>query len=132
MTSPRPTAAITFLGTHDLAATDRFYRRTLGLTLVLDQGTCRIYRAGASDAYLGFCRHLAVTDRPGLILTLVVDDVDGWHRRLVATGAPVDAEPAHNPRYGIRHFFLRDPSGYRVEIQRFDDPGWADPAPRPA
>ena len=33
--------------------------------------------------------------------------------------------PAHNPRFGIYHLFLRDPDGHLVEIQRFDDADWA-------
>ncbi len=32
-----------------------------------------------------------------------------------------------NPEYRIYHCFLRDPDGYQIEIQRFDDPAW--PAP---
>jgi hypothetical protein len=30
--------------------------------------------------------------------------------------------PAHSDTYRIYHCFLRDPNGYLVEFQRFDDP----------
>ena len=53
-----------------------------------------------------------------------MDDVEGWHQHLVAAGVPVDQAPRHNDEYRITHAFYRDPSGYRVEIQRFDDADW--------
>jgi catechol 2,3-dioxygenase-like lactoylglutathione lyase family enzyme len=117
-------AQITFCYTRDLPATARFYEQTLGLPLVLDQGGCRIYR-GAGDAYLGFCGREEAPVPQGVLLTLVTDDVDGWHRKLAAEGVPFEKEPAHNPEYRIYHCFFRDPNGYMLEIQRFDDPDWS-------
>ena len=123
-------AAITFCYTQDLAAAARFYENVLGLALVVDQGGCRIYRV-AEGGYLGFCDR-PVEPRPeSILLTLVVDDVQGWHERLVAAGVPVDQAPQHNDEYGITHAFYRDPTGYRVEIQRFDDPDWHRPEAPP-
>ena len=119
-------AAITFCYVRDLPATARFYEEVLELPLVVDQGSCRIVRV-AEGAYLGFCDR-PVEPRPeSILLTLVVDDVEGWHERLVGAGVPVDEPPRHNDEYGITHAFYRDPSGYRVEIQRFDDPSWNRP-----
>ena len=54
---------VTFLYTRDLGATARFYEQVLGLDLVLDQGTCRIYRISA-DGFLGFCQRAEAPDRP--------------------------------------------------------------------
>ncbi|MHC4947681.1 MAG: VOC family protein [Planctomycetota bacterium] len=116
-------AQITFCPTPDLEATARFYEDVLGLPLALDQGTCRIYRVTGS-AYLGFCHRPGAVASEGLILTLVTDDVDGWHERLAARGAAIEAPPRLNPTYRIYHFFVRDPAGHRVEIQRFEDPRW--------
>ncbi len=42
-------------------------------------------------------------------------------------GVEFEKLPAHNPQFEIYHCFLRDPNGYLVEIQRFDDPGWNQP-----
>jgi catechol 2,3-dioxygenase-like lactoylglutathione lyase family enzyme len=115
---------ITFLHTSDLAATSRFYEDVMGLALVLDQGDCRIYRTRA-DAYVGFCRRQAAPEEPvGLILTLVTSQVDAWYDYLSQQGVTFENPPAHNPKYGIYHCFLRDPNGYLIEIQRFEDPEW--------
>ena len=114
---------ITFCYTPDLDAAARFYEDVLGLPLALDQGACRIYRV-AKGAYLGFCSREDAPRPDGVILTLVTDDVDGWHARLVERGVKFDKPPALNAKFNIYHCFLRDPSGYLVEIQRFEDPRW--------
>jgi len=36
-----------------------------------------------------------------------------------------------SPTYNIYHAFLRGPSGYLVEIQRFEDPSWPKPSTSP-
>ena len=57
-------------------------------------------------------------------MTLVTDEVDGWHRRLTAAGVPVEQAPRDNDTYRVYHAFYRDPDGYLLEIQRFHDAGW--------
>ncbi len=116
-------AHITFCYTRDLAETARFYEEALELELTLDQGGCRIYRV-AGDAFIGFCSRKDATKPEGVILTLVTDDVDGWHRRLTGRGVFFEKSPQYNPDYDIYHCFLRDPSGYLLEIQRFENPAW--------
>lgn len=119
-------AGITFCYVPDLAPAARFYGELLGLPLAVDQGTCRIYRI-AADAYLGVCERAEPPPETGSVLiTLVTDDVDGVHERLVAADVPVDQPPQDNETYGIYHAFYRDPAGYRVEVQRFYDPGWSE------
>lgn len=122
-------AAITFCYGPDLKPIARFYEDVLGLPLVVDQGSCRIYRV-QGGGYFGFCERDVAPRPESVLLTLVTDDVEGWHERLVAAGTQVDQEPAHNPDYSITHAFYRDPAGYRLEIQRFDDPDWARDASR--
>ena len=117
-------AHITFCYTRDLAAAARFYEDVVGLRLVLDQGGCRIYEV-AGSAYIGFCQREDAAEPRGVLLTFVTDDVDAWHERLVAGGAVSEKAPAHNPDYAIYHCFLRDPNGYLLEIQRFEDPRWS-------
>lgn len=124
MTNGSINAQITFCYTRDLETTAAFYENVLGLRLALDQGGCRIY-ATAGDAYLGFCGREEAPRPSGVILTLVTEDVDGWHERLSARGVEFEKAPAHNPDYGIYHCFLRDPNGYLIEIQRFDNPDWS-------
>lgn len=114
---------ITFLRVRDLAASAAFYEGALGLPLALDQGACRIYRL-TDSAFLGICRRedAAAPDPAGVIVTLVTPDVEQWVARLQAAGIAAEAAPAHNPVYRITHFFVRDPDGFRLEIQRFDHP----------
>jgi catechol 2,3-dioxygenase-like lactoylglutathione lyase family enzyme len=116
-------AQVTFCYTDDLDGTARFYEEAMGLELALDQGACRIYRV-AGGAFVGFCRRAETPQPDGIILTFVTDDVDGWHNRLVERGVTIEKPPGHNERFNIYHCFLRDPNGYLVEIQRFDDPAW--------
>lgn len=118
-------AAITFLPCRDLEAAVRFYRDVLGCEVVVEQAGCTILRA-ASTAYIGVCvRPDNVGATGGVILTLVLDDVDAVADRLRAAGATITLEPAHNPTYGIYQCFALDPDGNVLEIQRFDDPAWA-------
>lgn len=116
---------VTFIYTADLERLVGFYEKVVGLSLVLDQGNCRIYRVVA-ESFLGICR--ASKERPeesgGIILTFVTQEVSAWHQRLVAADIPVDGEPRVNPNYRIEHFFAWDPDGRSIEFQRFLSPQW--------
>lgn len=114
---------ITFVYVSDLERADRFYSVLLGLPLALDQGSCRIYQVTAT-AYLGLCQRPTVQATESVILTLVTEDVDGWHQKLRAADVPIDTPPTMNTTYHIYHLFVRDPDGWRVELQRFEDPRW--------
>ncbi|UCG23956.1 MAG: VOC family protein [Chloroflexota bacterium] len=124
MNRPAIDQQVTFLGTRDLDTTAAFYEDVLKLSLVLDQGSCRIYSV-AGDAFLGFCRHLpSGPESRSVILTLVSQEVDDWYAYLLASGIVVEERPVLNPTYNIYHFFLRDPDGYLIEIQQFLEPVW--------
>jgi catechol 2,3-dioxygenase-like lactoylglutathione lyase family enzyme len=127
VTHPPIDDQITFLHTQDLSRTARFYEEVLGLPLVVDQGDCRIYRT-SPQGYLGFCRRPAAPQEPmGVILTLVTSEVDAWYQYLLQRGVAFERRPELNPKYDIYHCFLRDPNGYLIEIQRFNDPAWKEP-----
>ena len=113
---------ITFLHSKDLEATRQFYSEVLGLNLARDQDTCLIFRV-TKTAYLGFCEHIEQI-QPGrrIILTLVSDDVDRWYTILRDKNIAVMGPPKSSPQYEIYHFFLKDPDGYMLEIQKFDKP----------
>lgn len=116
---------IGFYPCRDLARTTRFYQ-ALGLEVARDQGSCVIFRV-AAGGFLGFCQHDETPEQelpvhPGLILTLVLDDVDGAYERLTELRVETEAPPKLNKDFGIYHFFARDPDGYRLELQRFTDP----------
>lgn len=118
-------AFIAFVYVSDLDRSAAFYGDALGLPLVTEQPVCRIYEVSPSG-YLGVC----VKDRPvnpdGVILTLVRDDVEEYCAALAGRGVDIEQPPAHSDRFGITHAFLRDPDGYLVEVQRFDDPDWSE------
>ncbi len=124
--TPPIDAHITFLKVADLEASSAFYGDGLRLTMVLDQGGCRIF-ALTDSAFLGVC------ERPGeaasnVMVTFVSEDVIGWHERFVAAGAAVDGPPRDNADYRIFHFFATDPDGHTLEVQRFWDADWNAPA----
>jgi len=113
---------ITFLHADDLEKTRYFYTNILELPLVRDQGTCLIFCVN-EKAYLGFCQHIEKLPlERNIILTLVSDDVDEWYKELVVKKCELLSSPKHNNKYQIYHFFLKDPDGYWIEIQKFDQP----------
>ena len=81
----------------------------------------------AGDAFVGFCQRPEAPRPAGVILTFVTDEVDAWCEQLKERGVEFEQDPAHNPEYEIYHCFLRDPNGYLLEIQRFDNPRWREP-----
>ena len=119
--NPSFSAQITFFFTEDLELSHRFYSTGFGFTMVLDQGSCRIYRS-CQGAYVGFCTREGAPSPQGVIFTMVTEEVDKWVERLVEFGAELETEPRYSDTYRIYHSFLRDPNGYRLEIQRFEDP----------
>ena len=118
---------ITFLPTRDLVQTAQFYEKILNLELALDQTRCRIYRV-AESGFLGFCLKDEVTPHDCVILTLVTEEVDHWQALLAEHKVPIEKGPIFNPDFQIYQMFLRDPNGYLIEIQRFEDPRWRTPS----
>jgi len=117
-------AQITFLYTPDLQRAVPFYEDVLGLQLVHDQGTCRIYLVTDNRAYLGICEGRTPRTPDGVIFTFVTQDVDAWYERITAKGFICEHAPKVNADYGIYHFFMKDPNGYLIEVQRFLDTNW--------
>lgn len=115
---------ITFLYTQNMAETAPFYEEVLGLELALDQGGCRIYRTVGRKAYVGLCERAQERPVGGVIFTLVTQDVDGWYQRILAGGVTPENPPKHHEEYGIYHFFVKDPNGYLIEVQRFHADPW--------
>ena len=124
MNRPSIDQQVTFLYTRNLEETAQFYEEVMGLALVLDQGSCRVYRV-SSDGFLGFCQRDTASEQPeGIIFTFATRQVDEWYRYLSEKGVNFEKPPAHNLVYNIYHCFLRDPNGYLLEIQQFLDPAW--------
>lgn len=123
MALPKIDSQITFLYTLDLDASAHFYGTILELPLWLDQGGCKIYQVNEA-AFVGVCRTgtieaQRVVEQPNVIFTLVTQDVDTFFALIAERGAHVEQWPKVNERYHIYNGFVRDPSGYLIEIQRF-------------
>jgi len=59
------------------------------------------------------------TPDKAVLLTLVVEDVDGWHARLADAGVLNLTAPRLHEQVGVYGFFAQDPGGYKLEFQRF-------------
>ena len=110
---------IAFFGTRDLEENEKFYVEALGLKLYKDQGVCKIYKV-KENAYIGFCSHLEITvAKRGPIITILSDDVDAVYKNLIDKGLKPLDKPKRNRRFNIYHFFIADPDGYLIEVQKF-------------
>lgn len=111
--------SIIFLGTNNLHRTHEFMVNTLNLKLYKDQGLCRIYHL-TDNSKIGFCEHMAVThEEKSPIITLIVNDVDEYYEKLMKKGVVIEKKPQINKYFKIYHFFVKDPNGYFIEIQKF-------------
>ena len=119
----KPLSGITFLKTKDLSKTTAFYTKIMGFELALDQGKCRIFRI-CPGCYIGFCLTEGSTGSDEVILTIEIEDVDGYCRDLEKKKVKIEVYPRTNADYNIYQMFLRDPNGYLLEVQRFLDPRW--------
>lgn len=123
MNNQTPQSGITFLKTHDLEHTTWFYTQVMRFSLALDQNTCRIFEI-CPNCYVGFCLTDDSTGSPEVILTIEMEDVDGFCQYLESQSIAIEIMPRLNPRYNIYQMFVRDPNGYQIEIQRFMDHRW--------
>ena len=115
--------AIAFFYYPDIHAVAPFYENVLRFELVLDQGLARIYRI-AGNSYFGIVDgnrgHLRHQEKSAVLLTVVSEDVEGWHAKLTEIGVAGLTEMRRGTY--CDHFFFEDPAGYAIEIQRFHNP----------
>jgi predicted enzyme related to lactoylglutathione lyase len=112
---------ITFLGTKDLNKTSKFYQNIIGLSLYKDQGVCLIFNVN-NQSKIGFCEHMAPIHKgKSPIITFIADNVDEIYNKLIESGIDIKDKPKINHKFNIYHFFLKDPNGYTLEIQKFLD-----------
>ena len=115
-----PSLAITFLYYRDLERAEAFYRGTLGLPLVIDQGWAKILQL-SSGAHVGLVDETRGMnkwqDRKCVQLCLRVPDVDAWYDWAVAQHLEGLSDMFENEALGIRAFVFHDPEGYQIEVQ---------------
>lgn len=106
----------------------RFYGEGLGLPVErawdrgADQGS--IFRAAADGFIEVVSDSMGLRGPRGIGVAIQTEDVELWHRRVLASGLAVDREPEDRP-WGTREFFLLDPDGYAVTF--FQERGGASP-----
>lgn len=111
---------ITFLPTDCLDTTTNFYQKNFNLELFKDQGDCRIFKI-SENAYLGFCEREFEITKGKILLTFIVEDVVQMHEYFSVRTDLIITNVVQNEKYNILHFFITDPNGYLVEIQKFLD-----------
>ena len=119
------TSQITFLYYKGLAPAQQFYEDIMGFELVEDQGWAKIYRV-SGNAFVGLVDEkrgsLKVQENSAVMLTLVSDDVRGWYNYLREKGVEFVREFGVSEEIQIEYFFIRDPGGYIIEIEKFLKP----------
>ncbi len=111
-------SGIVFYDTSNLAHMRGFYCGKLNLDLLLEQADCLVLQQG--NLALGFCEREDV-ETSGIICFVCSspEQVDEMYHKLAAEA---EDRPQKNERYGLYHFFARDPEGRRLEFQYFMQP----------
>lgn len=117
-------ANLTFFYYHDLAKAMAFYEDVLGLSLIVDQGFCKIYQI-TSHSLVGLVDSESGTHKPSpakpVILSFVTPEVDAWYDYLQGKGVPMLHPLGSSERIGVRGFMALDPEGYTLEFESFLD-----------
>ncbi len=119
--------SIVFLPCRDIEETTAFYHDVLGLSIVNVQagGKLKIFDCGRGC--WGFQMHkdgFLLSDPERICLSLECEklqDVDDYYKALTARGVSTLGAPQKHPLHPVYSFFMRDPSGYTVEIQKILD-----------
>lgn len=111
---------ITFIYYKDLQKGIDFYQHTLGLTLAIDQGWCKIFQV-SNSGYLGI-----VDEKRGMQnwhaektvqICLRVPEVLPWYEFCQRMSLPNLSKLSTNEALKIKAFVFEDPEGYQIEIQ---------------
>lgn len=112
----RNEGGIVFIRTASISSLKDFYLERVGCDLWLDQGGCAIFKHG--NLLLGFCE-AEEAELEGVYTFFYtrrerVNDMYEIFKEIA------DGPPRDNPRYGIYHFYARDPEGRTIEFQYFN------------
>ena len=113
---------ITWLYFKDIKEADAFLQNTLMLKLVEDHGWAKIYQV-AGKGFLGAVESgkgtLKAQEEHAMLFTLVVDNVEDWHKHITASNMTDVTEVSGYKDVPIKTFFATGPSGYKFEFQAF-------------
>jgi catechol 2,3-dioxygenase-like lactoylglutathione lyase family enzyme len=99
----------------DPAAVAAFYCDLLGLDLLMDHGFIATVGSTNKAAVQLSLASEGGSGTPLPAISVEVDDLDTVLLRAKQLGAPIEYGPVDEP-WGVRRFFLRDPSGSLVNI----------------
>jgi uncharacterized glyoxalase superfamily protein PhnB len=110
--------SITFFYYDDVDEASRFYGDTMGFEKVLDVEFAQLYRVH-DNAHVGLVDgsrgSMKPAEQKSVMLSLFVDDVEGWYRRLKDRG--LELSPPVEPDYlKIKVLIFKDPEGYTLEL----------------
>ncbi|MFH2111260.1 MAG: VOC family protein [Candidatus Bathyarchaeota archaeon] len=113
---------ITFTYHDNIEKASEFYRDVLGLQPVMNRDWVKIYKAGA-DSHIGLVDsehgYLKPSKDKPVMLSIMVQDIDAWHRRLTEKGVKTNHPPKEADGIHMRGFLTWDPSGYVIELLEF-------------
>ncbi len=119
---------ITFLYFDDLPGAYSFFEDKLGLPLICNQGDdyCHIYQL-SKTSYIGCVDRkrgsVKATTRDGVLLSLVVDNMDEVYKRLQKLELEgLTKELKISERLNIKSVTFFGPEGYKFEVEEFLDP----------
>jgi predicted enzyme related to lactoylglutathione lyase len=125
MTPPSVDGLLTFFYYKDMARAGEFYEKIMGFELVQDQKWAKIFKVadnaymGCVDGNIGYHKH---DPTKPVMLTVIVDDPDAWYEHFMEHGVETLDKPHDDVELNMRIFLLKDPEGYVIEIQKFNDP----------
>ncbi len=105
------------LAVHDLNGSAAFFQK-LGFEIVSQPPGWIFVKRDRCMIMLGDCPDAARPAELGdhsYFGYLLVDDVDGFYREVVAQGVPIHSALADKP-WGLREFGVRSPEGHRLMI----------------
>jgi len=109
---------IVFFKTQMMDELKDFYTKEIGGEVWLEQGGCVILKAG--NMLVGFCqRDKADMDALITFFYETKEEVDQKYK--IFKKADIE-KPVENIKYGIYHFFAKDPEGRMIEFQHFLHP----------
>jgi predicted enzyme related to lactoylglutathione lyase len=114
-----PSEQIVFLYYTDLAIAETFFGKTLGLQKTMDLEWVKIFRTVAGSS-IGCVKEgrgslKTATDKP-VMVSWVVTDIDGWHRRLAASNVRIVKPLQVSLEPPMKSFLFEDPTGYTFEL----------------
>ena len=114
--------SITFFYYEDLERAEEFYGGVMGFEKVIDVDFAKVFRI-SGDAHVGIVDGEKGSMRPTrdkpVMLTVIVDDIEAWHRHLVERGVEIDQPPREASYLRMKTLLFRDPEDYVIEVLEF-------------